>query len=110
MAPCYSLTHVKGRDLTASNRAYAAAEACAYAENTGKVAKHGEVGRNRVPKVGTLISHPRDYSSEQFGVNRVYVGHARALLRDDPVAFTTVNGGALSSSRAPRRHPPEDRE
>jgi hypothetical protein len=46
------------------------------------VAERGGVGRGRSPKVGDLITNPRDHFAELFSSNKVYVEQARALLKD----------------------------
>jgi ParB-like chromosome segregation protein Spo0J len=85
--------NAKRRDLTASKRAVAAAEAWAYAEEAGRVLT-GKGGDRSKAQSGHCIKDPRNFFADQFGVGKNYVEQARALKRGDPLAFAAVKDGA----------------
>jgi hypothetical protein len=45
-------------------------------------------------KVDDLIKDPRQFFAKLFGVSRIYVERAHALLKDDPLATAAVKAGA----------------
>ncbi|MCC6780942.1 MAG: DUF3102 domain-containing protein [Hyphomicrobiales bacterium] len=79
---------INNPELVVAGSFGAAAEAWGLAEREGRVAERGQIGRNRSPTVGDLITTPRDHFAALFGSNKVYVEQARALLKNDPPAGT----------------------
>jgi hypothetical protein len=76
-------------NLTASQRAMAAAAAWAMAEREGRVQSGAE--RAKSAQRGQIIRNPRDHFAALFGVGKNYVEMARALLRDDPPGADLVS-------------------
>jgi hypothetical protein len=87
--------NVKRRQLKAGPLAIAAAEAWIEAEKAGQIAEHGGDRRSTAHK-GHLIKNPRDYFAKLFGVGKNYVEHARALLKDDPLAAASIKKAGAS--------------
>jgi hypothetical protein len=85
---------VKRRNLSAGQRAVAAAEAWSQAAAEGRV-QTGQGGDHKSkPKEGVdLIQSPRDSFAGLFGVGKNYVEMARALWLDDPPAGDAVKAG-----------------
>jgi hypothetical protein len=71
--------NVKRRNLTASQKAIAAASAWKQAEAEGRVQTHGGDRKSNALR-GRLISSPRDYFAAQFAVGKNYVEMAREVL------------------------------
>jgi len=84
--------NVKRRNLSAGQRAIAAADAWYQAEAAGRVLKHG--GDRTSGKSTHLIADPREYFATAFGSNDKYIRMARSLLIDDPPAAESVRNGA----------------
>jgi hypothetical protein len=75
--------NVKRRNLTASQKAIAAAEAWVMAEAEGRVQKHGG-DRKSKPQNGVLIiKFPSEHFGALFSVGKNYVDMAKALLAED---------------------------
>lgn len=86
--------NVKRRNMSASQKAMAAAEAWAIAEREGRV-HTGRGGDRRKPQNGvSFISEPAKHFAALFGVgSKNYVEMGRALLRDDPTEAARVKRG-----------------
>jgi ParB-like chromosome segregation protein Spo0J len=85
--------NVKRRNLTAGQRAIAAAEAWIQAEKEGRVRTQGG-DRKSSAKNLHLITKPRDHFAKLFSSNAVYVEQGHVLLKDDALAAAEVKAGA----------------
>ncbi len=76
--------NVKRRNLRASQRAMAAAEAWNIAEKNGQVREGGKGGDRRSTNVQNVhwIKQPRDHFARLFEVGAVYVQQARVVLAE----------------------------
>jgi hypothetical protein len=93
--------NVKRRNLTAGQKAIAAAEAWIAAEKEGRTVTSGKVGRGRSAKVANLIQDPRSYFAKLFGSNHNSIRQARELIEQDPPAAAEVkNGGPRTLAAA----------
>jgi hypothetical protein len=76
--------NVKRRNLTASQRAVAAAQAWRTAMLEGRVLV-GRGGDRSKAKSSLLIADPREYFGKLFGVNEKYAEMALELYTEDPL-------------------------
>jgi hypothetical protein len=86
------LQNVKRRNLTAGQRAVAAARAWKVAENEGRIAKEGRPAKNS-PQQGELIKSPRDHFGKMFGAGKDQVEQAKALVDNDAVGVAAIMTG-----------------
>jgi hypothetical protein len=85
----------KRRDLTAAQRACAAAIAWKRAEDDGRVRK-SEEGRptKEVAYSKQLILNPRDHFAARFGAGQSFTQQAKYLFDNDPLGFEAARNGA----------------
>lgn len=85
------LQNVKRRNLTAGQRAVAAARAWTVAEKEGRISKEGRPKNS--PQQGELIKNPRVYFGKMFGAGKDQVEQAKALVDNDAVGVDAIMNG-----------------
>jgi hypothetical protein len=96
-----ALQNVKRRNLTAGQRAVAAARAWAVADAEGRILKPGETKRRpSSPQKGEhLIANPRVHFGKMFTAGKDQVEQAKALVDNDPVGVAAImNGTTLAEA------------